>query len=317
MKGRPKIEEKPYNSLSAWLKERFGCKVYKVTIDAGFTCPNKDGSRGTGGCVYCESTTLIPEVYAGKHATISEQLTKGIEKVRRRHGAEKFIAYFQLNTSTYAPAEELRRIYAPAVEHPDVAGVAVSTRPDCVDDEVLDLLSCIKSKKHLWLELGLQSARDTTLERINRGHTSEDFAGAARRARERGIDVCAHIIVGLPGESGVDLLDTIAFIKGLGVWGVKFHQLQVIKGTELERLYNRGEVRVLSLEEYTGLVVESIEALPPEVVIHRLSGDVPQRFLVAPRWGANKFIIMERIRGLMAAKRTRQGSRFGPSPRPR
>jgi len=298
-----------YNNLSSHLRKSFGCKVFKVTVDGGFTCPNRDATKGLGGCVYCEPSTLTPKEYGG--ANIRRQLEVGIEKVRRRHRAEKFMAYFQVNTNTYAPLETLERMYREAFGFPEVAGIAVSTRPDCVDDRVLDLLKGFMDEgKRLWLELGLQSANDETLRAVNRGHTAAEFEDAVARAHRRGIDVCAHVIVGLPGEGRDEVLDTMRFLARLKVWGVKFHQLQVIKGTELQRMYEEGKVRVLSLDEYAGLVVESLEVLPHDTIIHRLCGDVPSRYLVAPNWGANKFIIMERITALMRERNTFQGARF-------
>lgn len=294
-----------YNALSDHLKSRFGQKVFKVTINAGFTCPNRDGTKGYGGCVYCESSTLVPKDFNGD-IDVKGQLLAGIERVRKRHKADKFIAYFQINTNTHAPIEYLEKIYAEAM-HPDVVGIAVSTRPDCVDERVLDIFDEIRKEKHLWLELGLQSSNDMTLERINRGHTSAEFEDAVRRAKTRGIDVCAHVILGLPGESMADMLETIRFISSLKVWGVKFHQLQVLKGTALEDMYQKGEVKVLGLEEYSDLVIKCLELLPPEVVIHRLSGDVPKRYLIAPEWGSNKFIIAERIVRLMEERNAWQG----------
>lgn len=300
---------KPYNSLNAHLKQRFGCKVFKVTIDAHLTCPNRDGTRGVGGCVYCDTATLVPKGYDGE-AGIRAQLEAGIARVKRRHRAEKVIAYFQINTNTHASSAELRSIYSQVMGCGEVAGLAISTRPDCLGEDVLDILSEIRADKDLWLELGLQSANDATLERINRGHSAAEFADAVRRAALRGIDVCAHVIAGLPGEGRDDFLSTVDFINELGVWGVKFHQLQILRGTVLEEEYASGRAGVLSLEEYAELVVESIERLSPEVVIHRLSGDVPEKFLVAPRWGANKFEIAERVLELMRMRGTTQGSNY-------
>lgn len=298
-----------YNTLSAYLREKNGCKVFKVTIDGGFTCPNRDGTKGFGGCVYCEPSTLVPKEYAG--ADIRRQIEEGIEKVRKRHRAEKFIAYFQVNTNTYAPLETLERMYREAFAFPEVAGMAVSTRPDCVGDEVLKLLKgFLDEGKSLWLELGLQSANDQTLKAVNRGHTAADFEDAVVRAHRLGIDVCAHVIVGLPGEGRDEILNTMRFLGRLNIRGVKFHQLQVIKGTELHEMYERGKVKTLGLDEYAELVVESLEVLPPDTIIHRLCGDVPSRFLVAPNWGANKFMIMERIERLMRERKTFQGARF-------
>lgn len=300
---------KPYNTLSGHLKSRFGCKVFKVTVNAGLTCPNRDGKKGYGGCVYCDSSTLVPKDYNGD-VDIKSQLALGIEKVRKRHNAQKFIAYFQINTNTYAPYEQLEKVYREALHFPEVAGIAVSTRPDCVDDRVMGLLSALKKEKCLWLELGLQSSNDVTLNLINRGHSAEDFAKAVFLARKHGIDTCAHVIIGLPGEGREEILKTIEFISGLSLWGVKFHQLQVLKGTEMEAMYNRGEVKVLELEDYARLVIECLERLAPSTVIHRLCGDAPMKRLVAPRWGANKFMVIDKVAGLMLKGRTCQGRRW-------
>lgn len=300
---------KPYNPLSAYLKERFGCKVYKVTIDAGFTCPNKDGTKGSGGCVYCSPEALVPRDYAGA-IDIGAQLRLGIDKVRRRHKAEKFIAYFQMNTNTHASIDRLRGIYDGAII-PEVAAIAISTRPDCLSDDVVGLLSGIKAKRPVWLELGLQSSNDATLELINRGHSAADFSLAVKRARLAGIDVCAHVIIGLPGEDRSDVLSTVRFLADLDVWGVKFHQLQVLKDTAIEAVYLKGGIKPLELEEYASVVVDSLELLSPSTVIHRLSGDAPERLVVAPRWGVNKFIIDELIVEMMRKRGTRQGAKYG------
>ena len=299
---------KLYNPLSGYLKERFGCRVFKVSLDSGLTCPNRDGTNGRGGCTYCEPETL--SVLGFKPgASIKEQMTKEIEKVRARHKAERFIAYFQVNTGTHAPLEYLEKIWREALDTPGVAGLAVSTRPDCVGEDVMGLLSALKEKL-LWLELGLQSSSDDTLEHIGRGHTARDFADAVERAHIRGIQVCAHIIAGLPGEGADNVVQTARFLARLGVEGVKFHQLQVIKGTLLEKEYMEGKVSTLGLDEYARIVVECLRALPPETVIHRLSGEAPERYIVAPRWGANKFQISERILNLMDGMGSRQGDLF-------
>lgn len=300
---------RPYNTLSSHLKERYGCRVFKVSIDAGFSCPNRDGTKGVGGCIYCESSALLPKEFPDG-SDVSSQLNAGIKYVRERHKAEKFIAYFQINTNTYAPPPVLRGIYGPPLSHPDVAAVAVSTRPDCVGPDAIEALSGIKRKKDLWLEIGLQSANDATLERIGRLHTVKEFEEAAGRSMAAGIDVCAHVIIGLPGEGRDDVLNTVRFLNRVGVWGVKFHQLQILKGTRLHALYEKGGVSPLTLEEYAGLVVDSLELLRPATIVHRLCGDSPARFLDAPRWGANKFMIIERIKKAMSERGTWQGKKF-------
>lgn len=300
---------KPYNTLSSHLRERYGCRVFKVSINAGFSCPNRDGTKGVDGCIYCESSALMPKDFPDG-SDVSSQLMAGINYVRERHKAEKFIAYFQINTNTYAPPPVLRGIYGPPLSHPDVAAIAVSTRPDCAGPDAIEVLSGIKRKKDLWIELGLQSANDETLARINRLHTVKDFEDAAGRAMAAGIDVCAHVIIGLPEEGRDDVLNTVRFLNKVGVWGVKFHQLQILKGTRLHALYEKGTVSPLTLEEYAGLVVDSLELLRPATIVHRVCGDSPARFLEAPRWGVNKFMIMERIKKVMAERQTWQGKKF-------
>lgn len=299
-----------YYPLTEYLKERYGERVYKITLDGGFTCPNRDGTVATGGCIYCDTSTLVPKAFDGRLGIV-EQLARGVERVGRRHRAKKFIAYYQINTNTHADIETLRGLYTPALARPDVVALAVSTRPDCIKPGVVALLEDIKAKKDLWVELGLQSANPVTLKLLNRGHTVEDFTGAVTRLKGAGIDVCAHVILGLPGEGEQEVLETMRLISGLGVWGVKFHQIQVLKGTPLEAMYDRGVFKLLTLDEYSALVIKCLERLTPETVVHRLSGDVPLEYLVAPKWGANKFMITERILGLMAERRTFQGAAIG------
>lgn len=300
---------KLYNSLSEHLKDRFGCRVYKVTIDTGLNCPNRDGTKGFGGCSYCVSSALLPKASASS-TDVASQLSEGIAYVKKRHKAEKFIAYFQVNTNTHAPAAELEKLFSEALI-PEVACIAVSTRPDCVDNDVLKLLRDIKSQRPLWLELGLQSANDSTLDRINRGHTAAEFRDAVLRAADMGLDVCAHAIIGLPGEDRADIINTMRFISGLPVWGIKFHQLQVLRGTRLEEAWKRGEVKTLGIDEYAALVVECLEVLPQDLVVHRLCGDAPLRFIVAPNWGKSKFEIIDRITAVMRERKTFQGAKYG------
>ncbi len=305
-----------YYPLKEYLARRHGTGAYKVTIDAGFTCPNKDGTLGAdggaGGCAYCAPETLYPNSYDIDTPSIREQLDKGISILEKRRRVEKFIAYFQLNTNTHAPTEELRAIYAEAVSDERISGWAVSTRPDCVPDETLDLFNELSKRGSnaepldFWLELGLQSAKDATLARIDRGHSSKAFSDAVLRAAGKGIKVCAHIILGLPGEDKEDILATIRFISELPVWGVKFHQLQVIKGTRLADEYLKGSFSLLSLDEYAELVVECLERLPGDIVIHRLVGDAPQGTQIDP-WGPKKFAVLERIHERLIGKDTRQG----------
>ncbi len=277
-----------------------------MALDAGLTCPNRDGSLSQGGCLYCNPDSLKPKDPVSV-TDIRGQLEDGIARMRVRHTAEKFIAYFQSNTSTYAPAPTLEKIYSAAIAHEDVLGLAVSTRPDCLGEDVLDLLSSIGKSKDIWVELGLQSANDKTLKEMNRGHMVAYFATAMRACNARNIPVCAHVILGLTGEDEADMLKTMEFLSGLGVWGVKFHQLQIMRDTPLHELYKRGGIKTLGLEEYTWLVIRYLDALPPDVVVHRLCADTPDSFLVAPQWGLNKFMILERITRGVAEKRRLAG----------
>ncbi len=299
---KAQIQKEPFRTLSVYLKEKYGEKVYKVALDAGFTCPNRDGTNGRSGCLYCNPDSLKPKDPVSV-TDIQGQLIDGISRMRVRHTAKKFIAYFQSNTSTYAPLERLEKIFYAALTHEDVVGLAVSTRPDCLSEPVLDLLEKIAKTKNIWVELGLQTANDKTLKEMNRGHRAADFSDAIKRCSERGIDVCAHVILGLPGESEADMLRTMEFLRDLGLWGVKFHQLQIMRDTPLHELYKRGGIKTLGLEEYTWLVIRCLDVLPPEVVVHRLCADTPEAFLVAPLWGLNKFMILERItRGIVEKK---------------
>jgi len=305
------LKARRYRPLSEHLTERYGCRVFRVSLDAGLTCPNKDGSKGRGGCTFCNSSTLAhpPDVDRG---SIREQLLHGMEYLRKKRRAEKFIAYLQPNSNTYAPIEILERLYQEATDHPDVVALAVSTRPDCLGEDVLELLETFSRKIDVWVELGLQTAKEATLAALNRGHTVADFERAVAGARERGIPVCAHVILGLPGESRADMTDTARFLARHNVWGVKIHPLHIQKGTALEGLYHRGEVSVLNLDEYAERVVDFLGELPPQTVIHRLSGSTPRRFLVAPPWGSNRFTPPAIIREILEARNSRQGEKYRP-----
>lgn len=297
---------KAYNSLSDFLKNKFGCKVFKVSLNAGLTCPNRDGAKGKGGCIYCSSEPMMPLNYDHKMG-IREQLCQGIEYIKQRHNAEKFIAYFQTNTNTYAPVSKLKKFYEDAIAHPDVVGLAVSTRPDCVNHEILDLLAKLAKEKFLWLEMGLQSSNNKTLELINRCHTADNFADAVKMANERGIRVCAHVILGLPGETKEEMLATARFLANLNIWGVKLHHLHIHKGTKLEEMYMRQETKPLELEEYANLAVDFLQEIPEDVIIHRLCGDTSRRFLVAPDWSINKFVILDNIHKILKQRNSYQG----------
>lgn len=301
-----------YLSFSAYLRQRFGCRVHRVPLDAGFTCPTRDGTLSTGGCIYCDARGAAAGCAQGA-LPVREQLLRGIDSARRRFGAEKFIAYFQAFTGTYAPPPTLARLYAEATDHPDVVGLSVGTRPDCVPDPVLDLIAPFASRLETWLEYGIPSARDETLRRIGRGHTAEDFADAARRSRARGIRVCAHVILGLPGEAEEEARETARFVASIPVDGVKIHLLHVVRGSPLEAAHARGEVPLLSREEYARRAADFLELLPPLAVIQRLTGEAPRDRLVAPLWALRKQEVLQAIERELERRGSRQGSRWRPA----
>lgn len=279
-------DKKPYRDFNSYLRELFGCRVQKITLDAGLTCPNRDGTVGYGGCIYCNvrgSGTGL-----GKTLSIREQLEQGKEFLGKKYKAKKFLGYFQSFSNTYAPFEKLKKLYDEALSVPGVVGLSIGTRPDCVSEEVLDLLAEYQRKYLIWLEYGLQSAKDETLKLINRGHTVEDFVKAVEKTRKRQIPICVHVILGLPGEIPEDMIDTAKFLANLDIQGVKLHLLYIIRGTKLHQMYEKGEYKCLDRETYVRLVGEFLAHLPPDVVIQRITGDPHREELIAPAWSLEK-----------------------------
>lgn len=299
---------KRYNAYSDELKRVFGCRVHRISVDAGFTCPNRDGSTGRGGCIYCGGHGS-GALGISRELSVTGQVEDGKEVMTRKYKAAKFIAYFQAYSNTYGPVPELRRLYDEALAVRDVVGLIVGTRPDCLPLEVLDLLGEYGQRTYFWLELGLQSPHDRTLRLINRGHDFAAFATAAAGARERGIRLCAHVILGLPGESREEMLATAGILNDLGVNGVKLHLLHVMRGTPLEWMYRRGEVSMLERDEYVGIVCDFLERLNPEISIQRLTGDGGRDYLIAPLWSLQKFEVLNAIDRELERRGTRQGSR--------
>ena len=271
-----------YYRLSSFFREKFGHPVYKIPLDAGFSCPNRDGTIGSGGCTYCYNPSFAPFSGLGQKMPIAGQLATGKKKSIKA----RYIAYFQSYTNTYAPAAELKKIYDQALADEDVVGLSIATRPDCISDDVLAILEDYARRIHLWVEYGLQSAHDRTLKRINRGHNAAAFADAVEKTRGRGIYICAHIILGLPGETEEMVFETINFLNRCRVDGVKFHHLQVIRHTPLAGEYEQGKVAVFNkAEEYIPLLCSCLERLSPEIVVQRLAGQVTEKdLLIAPRW---------------------------------
>ncbi len=297
-----------YRDYNSYLRETFGCRIQKISLDAGLSCPNRDGHLGRSGCIYCNEKGS--GTGAARFTTISEQVRTGKERLARRYKAKKFIAYFQSFSNTYAPLPRLASLYAEALEDPDVVGLSIGTRPDCVADETLDLLATLGKTRLVWLELGLQSAKDDTLERIRRGHSAAAFVDAVKRSRARKIPVCAHVILGLPGENDKDMLDTARFLALQDIQAVKIHLLYVIKGTALHEMYKAGAYSCLSRENYAAAAGEFLALLPPHFIIQRLTGDPHPEELVAPAWALDKRQNLDAVRTYMQQNGLYQGKNW-------
>ncbi len=297
---------RPYKDLNSHLRETFGCRVQKITVDAGFSCPNRDGTLSSGGCIYCNVRGSGTGAHQ-KGLSLTEQIEAGKAAMSRRYKAKKFIVYFQAYTNTYGPLDHLKRLYDEALGVSDVVGLSIGTRPDCVDGPVLDLLEEYAKEHLIWIEYGLQSAHDETLQRINRGHDAACFARAVKASRNRGIRICAHVILGLPGESPEQIKETARFIGDLGIDGVKLHLLYVVRGTVLEDLYKRGEYRPLTQTEYVDRVCDFIGELPEEMIIQRLTGDPHKEELVSPEWSLRKRETLQQIADVLKSRDIWQG----------
>lgn len=298
---------KRYYDLKSYWRNLFGCNVHKLQIDAGFTCPNRDGRVARGGCIYCDGRGSKLR-QKGELPSIARQIQSG-KKFYKPH-ASKFVAYFQTFTNTYAPVEKLRSLYDEALAQEDVIGLSIGTRPDCVDSEIINLLSGYAQKHHIWLELGLQSTHDKTLQFINRGHTFQQFADAVRACTKRGINICAHIIVGLPGETDEEILQTARAIAALPIDGIKIHSLLALEGTALGQLYQKGSVKLMDKEKYVLLVADILEVLPPRMVIQRLTADGYRDIFLAPTWAMNKLDVLNSINKELERRDSYQGKYF-------
>jgi radical SAM protein (TIGR01212 family) len=301
-----------YRTFNNYLRDYFGTRVYKVPVDAGFTCPNRDGVRAFGGCTFCdERGSGAPTI--DQTLNVREQLTTGIERVRNRFKAKKFLAYFQAFTNTYAPESVLRQLYDVPFEFEDMVGLVIGTRPDCVPDDVLDLLCEYDEKTFVWLEIGLQTAVNRTLDLINRGHSAQEFFDAVKRAKSRNLKVATHLIFGLPGETEAEMMDTVAQVASCGVDAIKIHQLCVYKGTPMERDYIRGELPMLAEDTYVRLVCDSLELIHPDQIVMRLVAEGPRADVIAPEWCFDKRAVMDKIDLELNRRGTIQGMRYTPS----
>lgn len=276
-----------YYSLNRYLQDTFGEKVYKIALDGGFTCPNRDGTKGTGGCIFC-SGAGSGEFAGSPEDSVTVQIEKGKGLLEGKIKNGKYIAYFQAYTNTYAPPEKLRRLYEEAISHPDIAALSIATRPDCLPGEVLLLLEEMNRRKPVWVELGLQTIHERTAEYIRRGYPLAAYDEAVKKLKEIGVQVVVHVILGLPGETAEEMKETVSYVGGSGADGIKLQLLHVMRGTDLEKDYREGKFRVMEMEEYVDLVADCIALLPERMVIHRMTGDGARKDLVAPLWSTDK-----------------------------
>ena len=299
-----------YYSLNQYLRDTFGQKVYKIAIDGGFTCPNRDGTLDTRGCIFC-SGAGSGEFAQDRMESIALQIAKAKEKVAGKIKEGKYIAYFQAFTNTYAPVSRLRTLYEEAMAQEDVVALSIATRPDCLSTEIIELLVECNRKMPVWVELGLQTIHEDTAQYIRRGYALSVFDDAVKRLQEAGISVIAHVILGLPGESREDMLASVDYVGKSGVNGIKLQLLHVIRGTDLEKEYQQGKFPVLELEEYVQLVADCIALLPKDMVIHRMTGDGDKRTLVAPMWSADKKKVLNRLNQVLRERDRRTESGMG------
>ncbi|MGI6205992.1 MAG: TIGR01212 family radical SAM protein [Anaerovoracaceae bacterium] len=319
-----------YNSIGPWLKEYFGCRTVKAAIDAGFTCPNRDGTKGFGGCIYCSEEgsgeyagTVGKGISAGekkipvpvKDFQASDdpydQITSQLSFIEEKWSHPLCIAYFQNFTNTYAPVRRLEELYRNALSHPDCAGIAIATRPDCIGSDTLDLLDRLNHETFLWVELGLQTSDNETARIINRCCTTEEYDDCAGRLISRGIRVVTHLIYGLPGEDRKTMLESTRHICEKKIFGVKLHMLNILKNTAIEKMWRSGEIHLMSRDEYISLVCDALEIIPREITIHRLTGDAPADLLLAPDWIPDKRAVLNGINHELKRRGSVQGCRCG------
>lgn len=300
------MKPKLYRSVRDYWYHKYGGRVQKVLLDAGFTCPNRDGTKAVGGCIYCnnDSFNFSPDF------TVRDQLAFGIKRSRKRYRARKFIAYFQAYTNTYGSPEYLRKLYSVIYEFPEVIGLSIGTRPDCVPDPVLDVVQEFARTHEVWLEYGLESSRNDSLKRLNRAHTFEEFKDAVLRTAGRGIKIAAHTIVGLPWENEADMLRTAGEVAALPVDAIKIHNLHIVRGTALEQIHRRSPVLLLGKDEYAAIAARILEILPPEMLILRLTADCPDSLLIAPAWCNKKKEIVALIEKELQNRASFQGAKY-------
>ena len=303
--------EKRYNAYSEHLKQKFGAKVYKITLDAGFSCPNRDGTISTSGCIFCDDGGSFSQAHSNK-LSIEDQVQTGIETLSKRFKAQKFMSYFQAFSNTYKPVRELEKIYKASLTHPDIVGISIGTRPDCIDTEKLELIQSFTPNYYTWVEYGLQTIHDKTLLKINRGHDYKCFFETYEKTRQyKGINICLHVILNL-FETYEEMMETAKTIAKLEPNGVKIHMLCALEGTKVADIYKKGELSFMSEDEYVSTVCDFLEYLPPKTTIHRLAGNGLKSELIAPRWIGKKLDTLNRIDREFLKRNSRQGIKFTP-----
>lgn len=301
--------EKPYHSFDYMLKERFGEKIYKVSLNGGMSCPNRDGTLGKKGCIFC-SEGGSGDFAASASLSITEQIEEQKTAICAKRPVKKFIAYFQAYTNTYAPVSYLRKIFTEAISHPDVIALSIGTRPDCLGEDVLDLLEELNQLKPVWIELGLQTIHEKTARYIRRGYPLSCFQQAVENLQKRNIEIIVHTILGLPGETNQQVLETMNYLNHLHIQGIKLHLLHILKGTDLADIYTRQPFPTYSMEEYIALVISCLEHLSPDIVIHRLTGDGPKDLLIAPLWSSSKRSVLNTLHHEMKLRNSWQGKLY-------
>lgn len=298
--------DKRYHTLNYELRREFGQKVIKLSLDGGFTCPNRDGTVGSKGCIFC-SEVGSGEFTAPRKLSIIDQINDQISFLSPKWKTNKYIAYFQNFTNTYSTIEDLRSKYYEAILREGIVGLAIATRPDCLSDEVLDLLAEINGKTYLWVELGLQTIHEETAKIIRRGYNLKCYENAIKNLKDRGIRVVTHLILGLPGEKHKDILESVKYVGDTNTWGIKLHLMYIIENTDLYKLYQQSSFYILTQDEYVSLVVDALELLPPHMVIHRITGDGPKKSLIAPKWSLNKLAVLSGIDKELKNRNSYQG----------
>ena len=298
-------DNKRYHTLDYFYKHKFNSKVFKVSLNGGFTCPNIDGTVGKGGCIYCHKGSS--DFGGDKEKDIVTQFNEVKEMLLKKWPKAKYIGYFQANTNTYAPVEKLKSLYEPILELDNVVGLNIATRADSITDECLDYLEELNKRTYLTIELGLQTIKEETSILINRCHTLDCFTNMVEKLRKRKINVVVHIINGLPNETKEDMLETIKFLNNLDIQGIKIHMLSIVKDTSLEKYYKKNKFHVLTKDEYIDIVVDQLELLRPEIVINRITGDPNKEYLIEPNWLLKKFVVMNDIDKEMVKRNTYQG----------